>query len=181
MYIVILGEAVHQRLGIVGNGEEIEIDVEGLEPLLAAPPSPTNIHPVSEFAEVAIDSVFIGSCTDGRYEDIASAARILDGKHVADGVMMFVVPATAKIYRRLMTEGWLDILERAGALVSNPSCAGCASGQIGMTGTGEVMVSTSNRNFKGKQGNGFTYLASPLTAAASAVSGRITMYTGELS
>lgn len=151
----------------------VTIDVSKLETLVAAPPSPTNIKRVADNNDVKVDSVFIGSCTNGRYEDIAAAADILRGKRIAEGLVMFVVPATSKVYEKMLADGLLTLFYEAGALVSNPSCAGCASGQIGMTGSGEVMVSTSNRNFKGKQGNGLTYLASPQTAAYSALSGYI--------
>ncbi len=154
--------------------EEIRIDISELEPLAAVPPSPTNIKPVRELSDVKVDAVFLGSCTNGRYEDLAAAAELLRGRKVAEGVNMFVVPATSRVYGRLLEEGLVDVFFRAGAVVSNPGCGGCASGQIGMTGTGEVMVSTSNRNFRGKQGNGLTYLASPVTAACSAVRGFIT-------
>ncbi|MDZ7815469.1 MAG: aconitase/3-isopropylmalate dehydratase large subunit family protein [Planctomycetota bacterium] len=149
------------------------INVEGLGPLMAAPPSPTNIVEVKEVENRKVDAVFIGSCTNGRYEDIVAAAKVLKGSRVADGVNVFVVPSSRKIFMRLLSEGWLEALMAAGAVVSNPSCAGCASGQIGMTGSGETMVSTSNRNYKGKQGAGNTYLASPVTAAKCALAGCI--------
>jgi 3-isopropylmalate/(R)-2-methylmalate dehydratase large subunit len=101
-------------------------------------------------------------------------AEIVKGKTVAPGVMARAVPATREIYGRLLADGIINTLYDAGFIVSNPGCGGCASGQIGMTGSNEVQVSTSNRNFKGKQGDGATYLASPATAAASALAGTIT-------
>lgn len=153
--------------------EEYTLDIQDLEPLVAAPPSPNNVHPVSELETIRVDGVFIGSCTNGTYEDLSYAANLLKGRKVADGVMLKVVPATRKTWSRILEEGLLQDIFRAGGIVSNAGCGGCASGQIGMTGTGEVQVSTSNRNFTGKQGKGRTYLAGIGTAVASAVLGRI--------
>lgn len=153
--------------------KEYILDITGLKPLLAAPPNPHNVHPVSEYRETAVDGVFIGSCTNGTYEDLAYAAELLKGRRVAEGVMLKVVPATRKTWDRLLHEGLLTDLFDAGAIVSNAGCGGCASGQIGMTGEKEIQVSTSNRNFAGKQGKGDTYLAGIGTAVASAVLGRI--------
>ncbi len=153
--------------------EEYSLDIEGLEPLIAAPPSPTNVFEVSEKTDVKVDGVFIGSCTNGTYKDLSYAAKLLKGRRVAPGVMLKVVPATRATWARLLEEGLLKDIFDAGGIVSNAGCGGCASGQIGMTGEGEVQISTSNRNFKGKQGKGNTYLAGIGTAAASAVLGRI--------
>ena len=153
--------------------KEYTLDITGLKPLLAAPPNPHNVHPVSEYENTKVDGVFIGSCTNGTYEDLAYAAKLLRGRKVAEGVMLKVVPATRKTWDRLLHEGLLTDLFDAGAIVSNAGCGGCASGQIGMTGEKEVQVSTSNRNFAGKQGRGDTYLAGIGTAVASAVLGRI--------
>lgn len=152
---------------------EYELDIEGLQPLCAAPPAPTNVHPACELSDIEVDGVFIGSCTNGTYEDIAYAAKLLKGRRVAPGLMLKVVPATRATWARLLEEGLIRDIFDAGGIVSNAGCGGCASGQIGMTGTGEVQVSTSNRNFKGKQGKGNTYLAGIGTAVASAVLGRI--------
>ena len=152
---------------------EYELDIDGLEPLIAAPPSPTNVYNVSEITEVKVDGVFIGSCTNGTYQDLKYAAELLKGRKTAPGVMLKVVPATRKTWSRLLEEGHLKSIFDAGGIVSNAGCGGCASGQIGMTGEGEVQISTSNRNFRGKQGRGDTYLAGIGTAAASAVLGRI--------
>lgn len=153
--------------------QEYTLDITGLKPLLAAPPNPHNVHPVSKYRDTRVDGVFIGSCTNGTYEDLAYAAGLLRGRKVAEGVMLKVVPATRKTWDRLLHEGLLTDLFDAGAIVSNAGCGGCASGQIGMTGEREVQVSTSNRNFAGKQGRGDTYLAGIGTAAATAVLGRI--------
>ncbi|MCR4439927.1 MAG: aconitase/3-isopropylmalate dehydratase large subunit family protein [bacterium] len=155
----------------------IDIDVSHLRPQVARPNSPADVVPASELGGVRIDSVFIGSCTNGRYEDYAVVASILRGRGVAEGVMLKIVPATAEVYDRLLDDGLIKIFREAGAVVSHPGCGGCASGQIGMVGEHEVQISTSNRNFRGKQGKGDTYLASPATAAASALRGFITCPT----
>jgi len=153
--------------------EEYTLDISGLEPLIAAPPSPTNVYPVSEKTDVKVDGVFVGSCTNGTYENLKYTAELLKGRKVAPGVMLKVVPATRATWSRLLSEGLLKDIFDSGGIVSNAGCGGCASGQIGMTGEGEVQISTSNRNFKGKQGKGNTYLAGIGTAVASAVLGRI--------
>jgi len=154
--------------------ESVELDVSGLRPKIAAPPRPDNVHDVADLEGERVDTVFVGSCTNGRYEDIRLVAEILKGRKVAPGVMLKVAPATRKVWGRLLKEGWLEVLYDAGAIITHPSCAGCAQGQIGMTGEGEVQLSTGNRNFPGKQGKGPTYLCSPATAAASALFGKIT-------
>jgi 3-isopropylmalate/(R)-2-methylmalate dehydratase large subunit len=153
---------------------ETTIDISDLVPLISRPGHPEDVVPVKDVAGTKIDSSFIGSCTNGRYEDMLAAAEILKGRQVAPGVVLKIVPATRKIWRRSLDDGLIDIFIRAGALVGNPGCAGCAEGQIGQNGPGEVAVSTGNRNFAGKQGKGSVYLASPETAAASAVAGAIT-------
>ncbi|MAE70617.1 MAG: homoaconitate hydratase [Gemmatimonadetes bacterium] len=153
--------------------ETIEIDVEGLEPMIARPGHPEDAVPVSEVAGRKIDSVFIGSCTNGRIEDLRAAARVLDGRRVAPGVVLKVVPSTRRVWEQALEEGLIGELMAAGALVGNAGCGGCAAGQIGQNGPGEVTVSTGNRNFAGKQGKGEVYLASPATAAASALAGVI--------
>ena len=152
---------------------EIKLDITGLRPLISLPGNPENVVPVSQVEGTRIDSAFIGSCTNGRYEDMVAAARILEGRKVATGVVLKIVPATDKIWQRCFREGVIDTFKRAVALVGNAGCAGCAAGQIGMNGPGEVTVSTGNRNFPGKQGQGEVYLASPAVAAASAVRGFI--------
>lgn len=157
--------------------ETLEIDISDLEPLIACPPNPENVKPVREVAGRKIDSVFIGSCTNGRIEDIRAVAEILRGKRIFPTVMMKVVPATREVYRQMLEEGLLQVLFDAGAIVTAAGCGGCASGQVGMTGKGEVQLSTSNRNFTGKQGAGETYLCSPVTAAISAVEGKIVSLT----
>ncbi len=152
---------------------EVEIDIEGLPPLIARPGHPDDVVDVAEVAGRKIDSIFIGSCTNGRYEDMCVTADILRGRKVAPGVVLKIVPSTDAIWRRCLSEGILEVFKDAGALVGNAGCAGCAAGQIGQNGPGEVTVSTGNRNYPGKQGKGEVYLASPSTAAASAVAGQI--------
>jgi len=153
----------------------IDIDITGLTPQIAVPPYPHNVKAVKDVEGKKVDSVFIGSCTNGRYDDIALVAKYLDGKSIAPNIMMKLVPATRKIYGKLLEEGIIDKLFNAGVIVSHPGCGGCASGQIGMTGKGEVQLSTGNRNFEGKQGLGLNYLVSPATAAVSAINGHITL------
>jgi 3-isopropylmalate/(R)-2-methylmalate dehydratase large subunit len=152
----------------------LEFDIEGLEPMVACPPNPDNVKPVRAVEATRIGSGFIGSCTNGRLDDMTVTADVLSGERVHPGVMLKVVPATREVWEAMMAGGILKTVFDAGAIVSNAGCAGCAAGQIGMTGAGEVQLSTSNRNFPGKQGAGDTYLASPATVAASAIRGEIT-------
>jgi len=154
--------------------KEVEIDIEGLAPMIARPGHPDDAVPVDEVRGRKIDSAFIGSCTNGRYEDMVDAARILEGRRVAPGVVLKIVPSTDRIWQRCLNDGLVDIFKKAGVLFGNAGCAGCAAGQLGQNGPGEVTVSTGNRNYPGKQGKGEVYLASPATAAASAVAGEIT-------
>ena len=153
---------------------EVTVDIDGVAPMLARPGHPDDVIPVSEVAGTKIDSVFIGSCTNGRADDLRAAARILEGRHVAPGVVLKIVPATDHTWTELLDDGVLKVFKDAGALVGNSGCGGCAAGQIGQNGPGEVTVSTGNRNFPGKQGKGSVFLASPETAAASAIAGVIT-------
>lgn len=136
---------------------------------------PGKPHETAEIPKdrIWIDSAFIGSCTNGRMEDLRAAASILAGRHVADGVVLKIVPATDRIWLRCMEEGLIEIFKESGALVSNAGCAGCAAGQVGQNGPGEITISTGNRNFPGKQGQGEVYLASPSVVAASAIAGYI--------
>ncbi len=152
----------------------VEIDLTNLAPLISRPGHPEDVVNVDSLRGQKIDSAFIGSCTNGRYEDMLAAADILRDRRVAPDVVLKIVPATREVWQRCLEEGIIDIFMQAGALVGNPGCAGCAAGQIGQNGPGEVTVSTGNRNFAGKQGKGEVYLASPETVAASAVSGVIT-------
>jgi 3-isopropylmalate dehydratase small subunit len=152
-----------------------EIDVEGLVPQISRPGHPDDVVEVSSVEGQKIGSAFIGSCTNGRFEDMQVAADILKGRKVAPGVVLKIVPSTDKIWRQCLDEGLIEIFKEADALVGNAGCAGCAAGQIGQNGPGEVTISTGNRNFAGKQGKGEVYLASPAVVAASAVAGVITL------
>jgi 3-isopropylmalate dehydratase small subunit len=150
------------------------LDASAFTERISLPGNPENTVPVAEVEGKKIDSGFIGSCTNGRMEDMRLAATILKGKKIAPGVVLKIVPATATIWKQCLEEGILHIFQDAGALISNPGCAGCAAGQVGQNGPGEITISTGNRNFPGKQGKGEVYLASPAIVAASAVAGYIT-------
>jgi 3-isopropylmalate/(R)-2-methylmalate dehydratase large subunit len=154
--------------------EVIEVDISDLEAMAAVPPYPHNVKKISALGKVKVDFGFIGSCTNGRFEDIEAAWKILKGKRIAQGVRLAVVPATVDVYSRAMEKGLLKDLLAAGAIIANPGCGGCAQGHIGMTGKGEVMVSTGNRNFPGKQGDGDNYLVSPQVVAHSVLNGYLT-------
>ena len=151
-----------------------EIDVTSFKPMLALPGHPHDNEAVEAKKGIKIDSAFIGSCTNGRMEDLRIAAAILKGRKVAPGVVLKIVPATNDIWDLCLKEGLVQIFKDAGALVSNAGCAGCAAGQVGQNGPEEITLSTGNRNFAGKQGKGYVYLASPAVVAASAVAGFIT-------
>jgi 3-isopropylmalate/(R)-2-methylmalate dehydratase large subunit len=152
----------------------IEVDIADLVPHISKPGHPEDVVAVSDVREVSVDSGFIGSCTNGRMEDLRAAAKVLSGKKIAPGRVLKIVPATDEMWNHCLDEGLLSIFKEAGALIGSAGCAGCAAGQIGQTGEFEVEVSTGNRNFVGKQGKGKVYLASPETVAASLVSGVIT-------
>lgn len=143
-------------------------------PMVSRPGEPHDTVGVKDLAVTMIDSAFIGSCTNGRIEDMRVTAEILRGKKIAPGVVLKIVPATDAIWKQCLDEGLMDIFKEAGALVSNAGCAGCAAGQVGQNGKGEVTVSTGNRNFPGKQGQGSVFLASPAVVASSALAGYIT-------
>ena len=153
--------------------EMVSLDVSGLPPLASRPGHPEDVIEVSSLKDVKVDSAFLGSCTNGRYEDFQVAVALLMDKKIAPGVMVKAAPATKEVFGQLLENGLVSALFASGVIVSPCGCGGCASGQLGMTGKGEVQVSTSNRNFRGKQGDGETYLVSPATAAASAIAGRI--------
>lgn len=151
-----------------------EFDLSKASPMVSRPGHPEDTVPIEEVLGIKVDSVFIGSCTNGRIEDLRQAAEILKGRKVAEGLVLKIVPSTDDVWKKAMDEGLFEIFKNAGALVSNAGCAGCAAGQVGQNGPNEVTVSTGNRNFSGKQGKGEVYLASPKVAAASAVAGFIT-------
>lgn len=152
----------------------LEIDIIGLTPQISRPGHPEDVVSVKELQGIPIDSGFVGSCTNGRLEDLRAVAAILKDKTIAPGRILKIVPATDTIWNTCLKEGLVKIFKDAGALVGSAGCAGCAAGQIGQTGKGEVTISSGNRNFTGKQGKGDIYLASPQTVAASLVAGYIT-------
>ena len=152
-----------------------EFDVSKLEPQVAFPHLPANVRPVSEAGEVRIDQAVIGSCTNGRMEDLRLAARVLQGKKVHPDVRLIVIPGTQDIYRAALQEGLVEIFLDAGAAVSTPTCGPCLGGHMGILAKGERCVATTNRNFVGRMGHpqSEVYLSNPAVAAASAVLGRI--------
>ena len=152
----------------------VAVNLSAVGAMVARPGHPEDVVPLESVRGRKIDSVFIGSCTNGRYEDLEEAAKVLRGRRVAPGVVLKIVPSTDAMWRRAMKDGLFDVFKASGALISNAGCGGCAAGQVGQNGPGEVTVSTGNRNFAGKQGKGEVYLASPAVAAASAVAGILT-------
>lgn len=154
---------------------EYVIELDKLRPTVAFPHLPENTHTVDEIDDIAIDQVVIGSCTNGRLDDLRIAARILEGHKVKKGIRTIIIPATQKIYLQAMEEGLLKIFVEAGAVVSTPTCGPCLGGYMGILAKGERCVSTTNRNFVGRMGHTESeiYLASPAVAAASAITGKI--------
>jgi 3-isopropylmalate/(R)-2-methylmalate dehydratase large subunit len=154
----------------------LEFDVSKMEPQVACPSSVDNVKTVSEVGNVSIEQAFIGSCTNGRIEDLRLAAQVLKGKRVKDNVRTLVIPASQEVYKQALNEGLLEIFTDAGAMVCGSACGPCLGGHIGLLAADEVCVSTSNRNFIGRMGStqASLYLASPATVAASAVTGKIT-------
>ncbi|MDR7571280.1 MAG: aconitase family protein, partial [Armatimonadota bacterium] len=152
-----------------------EYDVTDMEPVVAAPPSPDNVVPVTEVQGVRVDQCFIGTCTNGRIEDLRQAARVLAGRRVHPDVRLIVIPATPHIYRQALEEGLIQIFLEAGAAVSTATCGPCIGGHMGVLADGEVCVSTSSRNFIGRMGHrgSRVYLSNAAVAAAAAVAGKI--------
>ena len=158
----------------------IEIDLSKIVPTVSCPHLPENTRPASELHDIKIDQVVIGSCTNGRMEDMEAAYRVLAGKKVADGVRCIIIPATMAIYRECVQRGYVTAFIDAGAVVSTPTCGPCLGGYMGILAAGERCIATSKRKFVGRIGNvgSVVYLASPATAAASALTGYITEYKG---
>ncbi|MBM3251830.1 MAG: 3-isopropylmalate dehydratase large subunit [Candidatus Omnitrophica bacterium] len=154
----------------------LTFDISKLEPQIAKPHSVDNVSAINKVKGRHIDEAYLGTCTNGRLEDLKIAAKILDGKRIKDGVKFIVAPASARIYLEAIKQGIIQIFINAGAVVVNPGCGPCVGTHHGVPGDGEVVISTANRNFKGRMGNpnAFIYLASPATVAASAIKGRIT-------
>ncbi len=156
--------------------ETVTIDVSKLKPVVAFPHLPSNTHYIGEINDpINIDQVIIGSCTNGRFEDLAMAAEIFKGHKVADFVRCIVIPGSQDVYDRAMKAGFIDTFIEAGCAVSTPSCGPCLGGYMGIMAAGERTVSTTNRNFRGRMGHvdSEVYLAGPYVAAASAITGRI--------
>jgi 3-isopropylmalate/(R)-2-methylmalate dehydratase large subunit len=153
----------------------IEIDVSKLEPTVACPSSPQNIRPVSEVTNIVPDQVVIGSCTNGRIEDLRLAASIMKGRHLAPYMRCIVLPGSVAVQLQALREGLLEIFIEAGAVVSTSTCGPCLGGHMGVLGPGEICLSTTNRNFVGRMGHptAQVYLANPGVAAATAVLGHI--------
>ncbi len=160
----------------------IEIDLCKIVPTVACPHLPENTHPASQLSHIKLDQVVIGSCTNGRMEDMEAAYNILNGKKVADGIRCIIIPGTMQILRECVQRGWYTAFIDAGAVVSTPTCGPCLGGYMGILAEGERCVATTNRNFVGRMGHvkSEVYLASPHTAAASALTGYITEYKEEL-
>jgi 3-isopropylmalate/(R)-2-methylmalate dehydratase large subunit len=154
----------------------IEIDISGMEPIVAFPHIPSNGKPISEAKGIKVDQAFLGGCTNARIEDLRIAAEVMKGKKVAENTRMIVVPATTEIWKQANSEGLLDIFMEAGATISTPSCAACWGGYMGILAAGEKGITSTNRNFVGRMGSpkSEVYLASPATVAASAIKGEIT-------
>jgi len=150
-------------------------DVSGFEPMVALPHSPENVRPVTELPRIPIQQAVIGSCTNGRLEDLQQAARILKGRKVAPGVRCLIIPATQEIYRQALQHGLMEIFIDAEAAVSTPTCGPCLGGHMGILAAGERAVATTNRNFVGRMGHpeSEVYLTNPAVAAASAIAGYI--------
>ena len=153
----------------------IDIDLSTVECTVAYPHLPENAHSAREGKDIAIDQIVIGSCTNGQLPDMAAAAAVLKGKHLAKGVRGIVIPATMQVYRECMKQGYTDIFLDAGCIVSTPTCGPCLGGHMGILAAGERCVSTTNRNFVGRMGHveSEVYLASPAVAAASGIAGHI--------
>jgi len=155
--------------------EVIDIDLSAIEPTVACPHLPENTKNAKELTDICPDQVVIGSCTNGRISDMRAAAEIMRGKHVAEGIRCIVIPATQKIYKECIKEGYIDIFIDAGCVVSTPTCGPCLGGYMGILAADEIAVATTNRNFVGRMGHVTSkiYLASPEVAAATAITGHI--------
>ncbi|MEO8899062.1 MAG: 3-isopropylmalate dehydratase large subunit [Candidatus Dormibacter sp.] len=156
--------------------ETLHVDVDGLQPQVAVPPAADNVHDIADVAGTPIDEVYIGSCTNGRLEDIEVIASYLAGHTVHSNTRTVVVPASRRIYTEALRRGWIEVIIEAGALVMNPGCGPCLGRQHGVVAAGERVVSTSNRNYPGRMGSpdAEIYLTSPAVAAATAIAGCIT-------
>ncbi|MGB9853248.1 MAG: 3-isopropylmalate dehydratase large subunit [Candidatus Bathyarchaeales archaeon] len=154
---------------------EIDLDCSRLDPLIAKPPLPSNVAPVSEVENTEVNEVFIGSCTNGRLEDLEIAAKILNGKKVKKGLRCVVIPASRQVYEKAIENGVITTLLKAGCVIGPPTCGPCVGAHMGLLAPEEIAVSTANRNFTGRMGDPSAkiFLASPATAAATALEGKI--------
>lgn len=159
-----------------GYSGKLEVDLGELEPQVALPSLPSNTVPVSAAPRVKVDQVVIGSCTNGRMEDLVEAAEVLRGRKAAKGVRLIIIPGSPRVYRQAMREGLFEVFLDSGAVISPPTCGPCLGGHMGVLAAGEKSVSTTNRNFVGRMGHreSEVYLANPAVAAASALTGTIT-------
>jgi 3-isopropylmalate/(R)-2-methylmalate dehydratase large subunit len=166
---------VYEPDGDAEYARVIEYDVSDMEPQVALPHSPANAKPVSEVGEIEINQAVIGSCTNGRFEDLRVAAQILKGKKVHPKLRCIILPGSQQVYLDALTEGFIEIFVRAGAVVSTPTCGPCFGGHTGVLAEGERCISTTNRNFVGRMGSpkSEVYLSNPAIAAASAIAGKI--------
>lgn len=154
---------------------EYHYDVSKLEPVVACPDSPDNVKPISEIAGTPVQQAFIGTCTNGRLEDIAAAAAVVKGRHVAPGTRLLVIPASSVVMQEAMRQGYLQTLMEAGAVLGTPGCGPCMGNHMGVPAPKEVTISSANRNFRGRMGTADApiYLANPAVVAASAIAGKI--------
>ncbi len=154
----------------------VHLDASALEPMVAVPPDPEHLAPARELGSIAVDQVFLGTCTNGRLDDLEIAANILRGRTLSPGTRMVVTPASREILLQAMERGYIQTFVEAGATVTNPGCGPCIGRHQGVLAAGERAVTTQNRNFPGRMGDPTAeiYLASPATAAATAVTGYIT-------
>ncbi|HEY0090822.1 MAG TPA: aconitase family protein, partial [Candidatus Lokiarchaeia archaeon] len=153
----------------------LEYNLSEISPVVAKPSNPENLAKIEEVVGTEIDQAFLGSCTNGRMEDLRIAAKILKGKKIHSNVRLIVIPASKEIYKLSLKEGLIEIFIKAGAVVGNPTCGPCIGGHLGVLGPDEVCISSTNRNFIGRLGaqSSKVYLASPATVAASALDGKI--------
>jgi len=176
-----LRERTDERLALFGPDPDAtyaavhEVDVSDLEPQVACPHNPGNVKPVSQVGDVRVDQAFLGSCTNGRLEDLAVAAQILKGRKVNPRTRLLITPASQQVYLEATAAGYTETLLEAGAYITPPGCGACPGGHMGVLGAGEVCISSTNRNFRGRMGSpeADVYLGSPATVAAAAVAGRI--------
>lgn len=154
---------------------EKNYDAENIEPMIACPHTVDNVKPLSEVRGTPIDQAFLGTCTNGRFDDLAAAAEVLEGRKIAPGKRMIVIPASEAVYLAALQAGYLETFLKAGAVIESPGCGPCMGNHMGVPAVGEVSISTANRNFQGRMGTkeSEVYLASPAVVAASAVAGEI--------